>query len=251
MSFSSLVTYIADRCDSLPAVVALSGGVDSSLVAHAARSALGSRVRAVTLRSELTPVRDAARARAAAQAIGIAHDELSVSVLDAPHVRDNGPDRCYHCKHAIFEIMRGQYGECVLLDGTNADDDPARPGLRAVAEFGVVSPLNACELTKKDVRSLARDAGLPTWNTPSESCLATRLPGNMPLTREALQAVERMESYFHELGVKTLRARHDNLVATVEYLPEYAQIMEQNRDSFVALIKEIGLRSARFKEWSA
>jgi len=90
---------------------------------------------------------------------------------------------------------------------------------------------------------------LPNWDAPSESCLATRFPVGTPLTQESLQLVQTMESYFHDLGVETLRCSHDNLMVTVSYLPQYAQIIDENRDNFMALIKKIGLRSCTFKEW--
>ncbi len=147
-------------------------------------------------------------------------------------------------------MMVLEYGDdCIILDGTNADDDPARPGLRAVREFGVFSPLKEVDMTKSDVRATAKSIGLPNWNAPSESCLATRIPIGMPLTADRLEKVNTMELFFHNLGVETLRARHDNLVATVEFLPQYADIMKKNRDSFAALIERIGLRSYEFKEW--
>lgn len=238
-------------CGSGPVVVALSGGVDSSLVAHAALAACGDATTAVTVRSEVTPRRDFDRAVRLARHIGLPHAKALVRVLEDRDVVRNGPDRCYYCKRAIFRALRRSYGEhAVILDGTNAEDDPARPGLRAVREFGVLSPLRACGLDKAAIRRLAREVGLPSWDTPSESCLATRLPVGTPLSVEALARVEAMETFFHARGVETLRARHDNLMATVEHLPQYADIMEKNRDSFAALIKEIGLRSAEFKEWT-
>ena len=187
-----------------------------------------------------------------AEWIGIEHHPLLLRPLEEPGVRNNGPDRCYACKRALFRTLRLEYGDrCLLLDGTNADDDPARPGLRAVRESGVISPLARCGLTKEAVRALAREAGLPNWDRPSESCLATRIPTGTVLTPEALALVEKLETYFHERGIPSLRVRHDNLVATVEYPAQYAEIIEKHRDNFVAETRRIGLRSCRFKEWGA
>ncbi|BCS89013.1 7-cyano-7-deazaguanine synthase [Pseudodesulfovibrio sediminis] len=229
----------------------MSGGVDSGLVAYAVRKALGDTCIAVTVRSALTPERDLQRAVAVAEHIGIRHGVLPVDVLQDRAVCANEADRCYHCKRTLFSVMRGGFdSKALLIDGTNADDDPKRPGLRAVKEFSVFSPLLAVGLTKVEVRRLACDAGLPNWNTPSESCLATRLPLGMELTETGLNRVEVMETFFHERGVDTLRASHDNLMASVEFMPQYAEIMIKNRDKFVALIKRIGLRSCEFKEWS-
>lgn len=232
-------------------VVAMSGGVDSGLVAYAAYKALGDASVAVTVHSELTADRDGIRAAAVAEYIGIPHEVLSVSVLGDPVVSKNESDRCYRCKLSIFRTMIEQYGnETLILDGTNADDDPARPGLRAVREFSVFSPLQEAGIVKTEVREMAKKAGLPNWDAPSESCLATRFPVGATLTQESLQLVQAMESYFHGLGVETLRCSHDNLMATVSYLPQYAKIIDENRDNFMALIKKIGLRSCTFKEWA-
>lgn len=234
-----------------PLVVALSGGVDSSLVAAAAGRVAAGRVVAVTADHALVARREVARARDMAARLGLTHRVLTPDPLADPVVRANGPDRCYGCKRALFAAIRREYGECPLLDGTNADDDPARPGLRAAREFGVAAPLRDCGLGKDAVRALAREWGLPSWDRPSESCLATRIPTGEPLRPEQLARVERMESFFHALGVPTLRARPDNLVATVEYLPQYRSIMEENRDNFAAVIAGIGLCSCRFREWRA
>lgn len=148
-------------------------------------------------------------------------------------------------------MMVVEYGdECLIIDGTNADDDPKRPGLQAVKQFNVFSPLKEQGWGKTKVREVARTIGLPNWNAPSESCLATRIAEGMPLNKARLDMVQVMETFFHQAGVETLRARHDNLVASVEYLPQYADIMNKKRDSFAALIKRIGLRSFEFKEWA-
>lgn len=252
MSIETLTTLIESKASEKGrAVVALSGGVDSSLVAAAAYRALGDRCVAVTVRSELTPAREFTRAAETAEFMGIEHHALPMRALTEAGVRRNTPDRCYHCKQAIFRLMVLDYGDdTLLMDGTNRDDDPARPGLRAVREFGVYSPLKEGGYTKSMVRRMARDLGLPHWDAPSESCLATRIPVGMPLTADRLTMVETMESFFHRMGVETIRATHDNLVATVVYARQYAEILDKNRDSFAALIKRIGLRSFVFKEWT-
>jgi len=251
MSMQSLISVISKRCENVtPVVIAMSGGVDSCLVAAAARQALKGPVFGVTVRSELNAAHEFTRAVEVAEFIGLEHHPLCLRVLEDKYVRRNTDERCYHCKRLIFKMMVLEYGDdCIILDGTNADDDPARPGLLAVREFGVFSPLKEVDMTKSDVRATAKSIGLPNWNAPSESCLATRIPIGMPLTADRLEKVNTMELFFHNLGVETLRARHDNLVATVEFLPQYADIMKKNRDSFAALIERIGLRSYEFKEW--
>ena len=232
-------------------IVSLSGGVDSSLVAAAALHAFGSRVVGVTVHSELTIPRDFTRAVEVAEHLGIEHHPLPLRMLEDKLVRRNSEERCYHCKKRIFKTMILEYGDdCMIMDGTNAEDDPARPGLGAAKEFGVFSPLAELGVGKQKVRQLARQIGLPNWNWPSESCLATRIPFGIPLSQDRLDKVDAMESFFHGLGIKSLRARHDNLVATVEYLPQYAEIIEKNRDKFAALIERIGLRSFIVREGS-
>jgi len=234
-----------------PVVVALSGGVDSALVALAAHRSLGRNALASTASHELVARREFSRAVEMAEEIGIEHHPLLLRPLQDAVIRRNGPDRCYACKRALFRTITMEYGDrCLILDGTNADDDPSRPGLRAVRECGVVSPLAECGLTKDAVRGLAREAGLSNWERMSESCLATRIAPGIPLNADRLSKVERMESFFHERGVESLRVRHDNLVATVEYLPQYADIIEKHRDNFMAEIERIGLGSCRFEEYA-
>ncbi|WP_196772841.1 asparagine synthase-related protein [Pseudodesulfovibrio alkaliphilus] len=237
-------------------VIALSGGVDSGLVAAAAQAAWhcgahGPPPLAVTVQSELTAQRDFERAGAVARHIGIRHAVITLRMLEIEAVRDNGTDRCYHCKLALFDSIRRNVGEnCVIADGTNGDDDPARPGLRAAKERGVLHPLKRLGIDKARVRRLARAAGLPNWNEPSESCLATRLAPSIALTREGLAKVERLESFWIGLGVEAVRVRHDDLVATVEYPMQYAGIIEKNRDPFLGVIRSAGLRSVQYREWS-
>jgi uncharacterized protein len=258
MSFSGLVSLVAERCRAVDhVVVALSGGVDSGLTAAAVHAAMNASAPerpvavAVTVCSELTADGDFTRAAEVAEQIGIEHHPLCLRMLQTEGVRRNGADRCYYCKSLIFQMMRMEYGDdCLLVDGTNADDDPLRPGLRAAREQGVYHPLKDAGLTKAEVRAMARMAGLANWDAPSESCLATRLATGVPLSLEGLDKVRVMESFLRERGVASLRARHDNLVATVEFPAQYAEIIAKNRDSLAALIKRIGLGSCELKELS-
>ena len=250
MDAEGLKSCIVGVAEDRDVFVALSGGVDSGLTAWAAHATLGDRASAVTVASELTPAREAKRARRVAESIGIGFSVVNVEALADGRVRFNGPDRCYYCKHLIFRTLRETFGQDVLfMDGTNADDDPLRPGLRALREFGVFSPLRESGLGKDAIRELARKVGLPNWDAPSESCLATRFPVGVALDPVALRAVEELEAHCHDLGVDTLRVRLDDMVAIVEHLPQYSEIMEEYGDSVVALARRIGLRSCRFKEW--
>lgn len=231
-------------------VVAMSGGVDSGLVAAAAHAVVGDRCIGVTIHSELTLCHDVEVAASVSKKKDIPHRTLDVSVLGDTAVRANGEDRCYHCKKLLFSRIVREFSGCRLLDGTNADDDPARPGRQAAEELGVFSPLLAAGIGKARVRDLAREIGLPNWGAPSESCLAARIRHGIPLSKEGLDKVRVMEGFFHEAGVPTLRVYHDNLVATVVYLQQYAEIMENQRDNFAALVEKIGLLSFDFKEYT-
>ena len=242
---------IRDRAQGgVEVVVAMSGGVDSGLVAALAVQAVGSRARAVTIQSEFVARQEIAAAKSIAEHVGIRHELLEMHHLESAAVRRNGPDRCYHCKGRVFERLQKKFHDAVLCDGTNGDDDPARPGLKALAERGVMSPLRLAGVTKANIRSAAKVLGLPNWDRPSESCLATRIPVGTELTVKRLDMVAVMENYWRGCGVESLRVGHDDLVATVIYMPEYADIMKKNRERFAELIKGIGLRSFRCTEWN-
>lgn len=196
--------------------VAYSGGVDSSLTLWAAATALGDRALGVTVRSEF--ICGAERERAERIAVCLAGSTgarvtvRTVSVLAHARLRQNPEDRCYLCKQLVLAEVRAVAQEAfgpdaVLAEGTNADDDPTRPGLRAVAEARALSPLAACGIDKAGVRELARQAGLPNADDPSNSCLATRVPTGAELTFARLTAIEGLEREARELGLSDLRAR--------------------------------------------
>ena len=219
--------------------VAWSGGVDSSLVALAARRALGDRALALTADTVLIPAWERDGLADAARELGLAWRTVPVDLLVLPGVARNGPDRCYHCKRAIMEILLTRAG--LLADGTNADDDPLRPGRRALAELGVRSPLAELGLTKARVRELARSLGLSMADKPSESCLATRLsPGN-PLDRERLGLVERLESLVRSQGVSACRVRLDELKMSIETTRRDLRLLESIRPVIMAAITGPGL----------
>ncbi|RME32552.1 MAG: ATP-dependent sacrificial sulfur transferase LarE [Thermoflexia bacterium] len=156
-----------------------------------------------------------------AHLFGVRHIEVSFRALDVPAIAANPPDRCYHCKRAMFtrllEIARAE-GMAVLVHGANLDDlGDYRPGLRAAEELGVRAPFLEAGLTKADIRALSRELGLPTWDQPSMACLASRIPYGTPLTREALERVDAAETYLREaLGLRQVRVRDHFPVARVE-----------------------------------
>jgi uncharacterized protein len=194
------------------AVVAFSGGVDSSLVAALAARALGDRALAVTAVSPALATGELDGARAVARAVGIAHEEITTAELEREGYRANGPDRCYHCKTELYDRLGNlarRRGYAAVLSGANADDvGDWRPGLRAAAEHSIIHPLLEAGLGKEEVRALARALGVPSADKPASPCLASRLPPGTAVEPEALARVDRAEWALKALGYRVLRVRH-------------------------------------------
>ena len=190
--------------------IAFSGGVDSSYLLYAALH-YGARARAYYVNSAFQPAFELEDARRLAGELNADMKVLPVDVLASEAVTANPPDRCYHCKQVIFRTILAAAeadGFTVLLDGTNASDDAGdRPGMRALRELAVRSPLRECGLTKSDVRRLSRDAGLFTWDKPAYACLATRIPTGQPITARDLAVTEAAESDLFSLGFTDFRVR--------------------------------------------
>lgn len=213
--------------DAAPVCVAVSGGVDSSLVLFAAVRRLGGdQVLAFTSRSPLAVPGEVERAADLARRLGSHHEIVAVDLLTVPRVAANAVDRCYHCKARILDemaVVAARHGVATLVDGTNADDvRDDRPGLRAADERGVVHPLLAAGMGKSAVRALAHAAGLPMWEAPAQACLATRIPFGETLTTSALRQVAAAESALHDLGFAECRVRRHGDLARVELPPDAA-----------------------------
>jgi pyridinium-3,5-biscarboxylic acid mononucleotide sulfurtransferase len=187
-----------------------SGGVDSSYLLHAAKQA-GAEVRPYFIKTVFQPEFEFEDAKRLADQVGVPMTVIDVDILANPTVAANPEDRCYHCKTALFGALRARAledGFTVLIDGTNASDDAGdRPGMRALAELSVLSPLRACGLTKADVRRLSREAGLFTWDKPAYACLATRVPSGQRYEPELLAHVEQAEASLFALGYTDFRVR--------------------------------------------
>ncbi len=204
--------------------IGFSSGVDSTYLLHTAHRVLGDKALAVTVRSVFNPQRETGEAAAFCRQAGIRHVIEDVAVLTVPGVAANPPDRCYLCKKALFtrigEIAR-ENGIGHVAEGSNMDDlGDYRPGLAAVAELGVLSPLRAAELYKSEIRALSREQGLPTWDKPSFACLASRFVYGETITAEKLSMVERAEDYLTSLGFRQLRVRLHGDMARIELPPE-------------------------------
>ena len=187
-----------------------SGGVDSAYLLWAGRH-WGCDLTAYYVRTAFQPEFELRDARRLSEEVGAPLVVVEADILSVPLAAANGPDRCYHCKKALFtrlwEAARAD-GHTLLLDGTNASDDAGdRPGMQALRELEVRSPLRECGVTKAEVRRLSREAGLFTWDKPAYACLATRVPTGTAITREALTAVEGAENALAALGYRDFRVR--------------------------------------------
>ncbi len=192
------------------AALAFSGGVDSAYLLYAAVSC-GARVRAYYVKTAFQPRFELDDARRLAAELGADMRVLEADPLAEKAIAANPPDRCYHCKRTIFSAIIAaarEDGFSLVLDGTNASDDAGdRPGMRALRELSVRSPLRECGLTKDDIRRLSRQAGLFTWDKPAYACLATRIPTGEVITAEKLARTEAAEDYLFSLGFKDFRVR--------------------------------------------
>ncbi len=194
-----------------------SGGVDSAYLLHAAR-VCGADVRAYFVKTPFQPAFELEDARRLAPELVV----LELDVLSDITIADNPVDRCYHCKNRIFSRIQeaaAKDGYPVLLDGTNASDSREdRPGMAALEEHGVLSPLRLCGLTKDAIRRLSKEAGLFTWNKPAYACLATRIPTGTAIDRKTLRKIEEAENALAQLGYSDLRVRIFHGAARVQLM---------------------------------
>ncbi|GMO39790.1 MAG: ATP-dependent sacrificial sulfur transferase LarE [Treponemataceae bacterium] len=247
--YARLLTLIADTGG---AAVAFSGGVDSSFLCKAAVDALGGRAIAVTVVSPMLPASEIADAEKTARQIGITHITIEENEIE-DEVAHNAPDRCYHCKKIEFgSIARAakERGITTVLDGSNIDDEgDYRPGLGALAELGILSPLRVAGLSKQEIRELSKRFGLPTWNKPAFACLASRIPYGETITREKLARVEKAEDALREFGFRQFRVRSHGDIARIEAAPEERKLFfsETALDALSAKIKQAGFLYAAFE----
>lgn len=200
--------------------VAFSGGVDSTFLLAVAHEVLGDAALAITTHIHSVPAAEFADAEAFCAERGIRHIVAEQDEFAIEGFSENPPNRCYVCKKELFSHMAeiaAEHGCAVLADGSNTDDEgDYRPGLQALAELGVASPLREAGLSKAEIRALSREMGLPTWNKPSAACLSSRIPYGEEITVEKLERIESSEAYLRELGFSQVRVRNHGNLARIE-----------------------------------
>lgn len=230
------------------AVVAFSGGVDSSLVAAVAARALGDRALAVTAVSPALASGELSGARGVAAAVGIAHRTITTDELARAEYRRNDRFRCYHCKTELYGrllAVAAADGYAAVLSGAIADDlGDWRPGLRAAAEHGVRHPLLEAGVDKRQVRALARDLGIPSADKPASPCLASRLPYGTRVTPEALARIDLAERGVRSLGFREFRVRHHGLLGRVEVAADELDRALANSAEVTAAVLDAGYARA-------
>ena len=206
------------------AVVAYSGGVDSTFLAATAHDVLGERSLAVTASSPSMAPSDLEEAVATARELNLRHRVIQTQELLDPRYTANDPRRCYFCKLELYtwlQPLAAEEGLAWVASGTNMDDlKDFRPGLKAGQEYGVRNPLVEARLTKDDIRALSRLRGLSTWDKPAQPCLSSRIPYGAPVSIEALDRIAQAEACLKELGLRQFRVRHHETIARIEVEPE-------------------------------
>jgi pyridinium-3,5-biscarboxylic acid mononucleotide sulfurtransferase len=203
-------------------LIAYSGGTDSTFLLKIAATVLGDKAIAVTASSETYTPQELRDAKKNAEAIGVQHIIVYTDELNDPNFSSNPPDRCYYCKKELFTKLTGllkRHGLKSIVDGSTCDDErDFRPGMRAVVEFGVRSPLKEAGFTKDDIRKLSKEMNLPTWDKPPLPCLSTRFPYGTQITKEKVLRVGRAEEFLAGFGIRQLRVRDHGSIARIEVL---------------------------------
>ena len=226
------------------ALVAYSGGVDSTLLLKISQEVLGDQVTAVIVDSPSLPRTELIKAREIAENIGVQLVEMLSEEMTLPDFLANTSQRCYFCKDHSYQTLNKfakENGFQQILDGSNLDDmSDHRPGQIAAQEQGIRSPFQEVGLTKAEIRALAREMDLPNWDKPSSACLASRIPYGTKISSELLDQVEKAENYLAELGFLRLRVRHHGEIARIEVPEEsFDQVIKQ-RSLIIAALEKIG-----------
>ncbi len=224
--------------------VAFSGGVDSTLVAVAAHRVLGEKALVVTAVSPALAKRELEETIRLAETFGFAHRIIHTNEMDREGYVANSPQRCYFCKTELYTeltALADKEGIEWVVNGANTDDiGDYRPGMVAASEHRVRSPLLEAELTKVDVRAIARSLDIPIWDKPAQPCLSSRVPYGIPVTVENLSKIEQAEDYLRGLGLREVRARHHDRLCRIEIGENEIDLAFGHRKEIVAAIKKIG-----------
>jgi len=220
------------------AVVLFSGGVDSTLVTYLCKLYDVDYI-AVTIDAEAIPRREIEYAKKIAKELEFNHTIIKISQLEISEFVKNTIDRCYYCKKIMLSRINEEFEGYPILDGTNKDDfNEFRPGLKAIKEFNVICPLK--DLSKVEVRTLAKNLGLPNWNKPSNSCLATRIKGE--ITLDKIKMIEKAEDFLYNLGFKIVRVRLECENARIEVGKDELERLFKMREIVTQKLKDIGFK---------
>ena len=221
--------------------IAFSGGVDSAYLLYAAKR-YGKRVKAYYVKTAFQPQFELEDAQRLAEELSAEIEVLKVDILCQSIIVNNPADRCYHCKKELFSrILEAaqEDGFSVLLDGTNASDEASdRPGMRAIAELSVRSPLRECGLTKAEIRRLSKEAGLFIHDKPAYACLATRIPTGECITEEKLLRTEQAEGYLSRMGLRDFRVRSQGNSAKIQVTETDLALLMQHREDILSELKK-------------
>ena len=224
------------------AAIAFSGGVDSAYLLYSAVQS-GAEVKAYYAKTAFQPAFELEDAKKLARQLGVEMEILSMDILSVPQVAENPKNRCYYCKTALFSAMTAaakRDGFPLILDGTNASDEVSdRPGMQALRELCVRSPLRECGLTKQEIRRLSKEAGLFTHDKPAYACLATRIPTGVAITPKTLSRTEDAEGYLHSLGLRDFRVRTLGDTARIQVTEPDLDTVLRNRSAILAHLKEL------------
>jgi len=227
-----------------PVLVAYSGGVDSTLLAVAARGVLGEKSRCVLLDSPVVPRAAVAQAQDIARDLGLGLDIIGIPLMSNALFRMNAADRCYSCRKisaAYLKKKAAELGLACIADGINiSDTGEHRPGLRASTEEGILHPFIEAGITKQDIRDIARDLGLPVWQKPSAACLASRIPYGDAITASKLRRIEDAETYLAGFGIGQLRVRLHGDLARIEVHKEDRKKLLEQPPAVVRHLRSLG-----------
>ena len=224
--------------------VAFSGGVDSSFLLKISSEALGKKCIAFTFETPAHLKDEINQAKKIAQSLNVKHIIIPVDLTELKEFQSNTFDRCYHCKKFMFSKLKNQVknkGIEYILEGSNSDDlNDYRPGMKALQELDIKSPLIEAGLNKSEIREISKQIDLPTWDKPANPCLATRIPYGETISKVKLKQVKEAEKILHNIGINELRVRNQNNIARIEVKKTDYQLILDNTEKIIKKFKELG-----------